>query len=73
VSKVESKSKDETEPKIRTAPGPEFNRMLKKPTFSQCPKCKRKRFVEEPGMEGTKHCPDCGHYEGLKEWAEAHS
>ena len=70
MSKVESKAKVETKPDIRYAPGPEFGKNRKTPQLSKCPKCKKERYVSEPGMEGTKHCPDCGYWEGLKEWAE---
>jgi len=72
VSKVESKAKSESKPKPRHAPGPEFGKMLKRPELSTCPKCEKKRYVTEPGMKGTKHCPDCGHWEGLEEWTKKH-
>ena len=66
--------KTDTKPKeeARHAPGPGFNKMLKKPKLSECPKCKKGRLVTEPGMDGTKHCPDCGHWSGLKEWTKKH-
>ena len=64
MSKVEPKAK----PEVRYAPGPEFNKMLKHPTYSKCKKCGKNRVVEEPGMKGTTHCPDCGTWTGLKEW-----
>ena len=58
MSKVEAKAK-EPEPEPPQA------------KTGICPKCNSKRYVEEHGMKGTKHCPDCGHWAGLKEWAEA--
>ena len=68
MSKVEPKAKL----KVKYAPGPEFGKNRKKPELSICPKCKGKRYVTEPGVPGTKHCPDCGHWEGLEEWSKKH-
>lgn len=54
-------SKEESKPKVETK--------RKTPQLSKCPKCGKERYVTEPGMAGTKHCPDCGHWTGLKEWS----
>ncbi len=65
----ESKTKQESKPVTKPDTTP---KLLPRATTSSCPKCHWKNYVEEHGMPGTKHCPDCGHWEGLKEWAEAH-
>jgi len=68
VSQETKPKKDASKDEVRYAVGPGWNKMKKTSKLSTCPKCGKDRFVTEPGMEGTKHCPDCGYWRGLKEW-----